>query len=74
MQEMVYNAHAIMRDYFTYEDILEMPLGKLFDQLDFFGKKTAEIAKRQADEKLKAELTGRRQQAIKPKTNRRKGL
>lgn len=62
----------LMRDYYSYEQLMEMPLGMLFSEIDFFSKKAAEIAKRQADEKLKAELEGRK--SSKHSGTTRKGL
>lgn len=73
-REMVYNANMLMRDYYSYEQLLEMPLGMLFNEIDFFGKKAAEIAKRQADEKLKAELEGKKSGTGKHSGITRKGL
>ena len=64
---MIYNAHALMKEYYTYDELFEMPLGDLFDELDFFAKKAKEIAQRQAREQAERELTGKQ----KGKTIRR---
>lgn len=58
-KEMIYNAHALMRDYYTYDELMDMPLGHLFDEIDFFAKKAKEIADRQAKDKIENELSGR---------------
>jgi len=45
-----------MREYYTYEEICEMPLGVLFDEIDFFSEKAKEIAQQQANDKIERQL------------------
>lgn len=55
-REMCYNAYRLMREYYTYEEICEMPLGVLFDEIDFFSEKAKEIAQQQANDKIERQL------------------
>lgn len=57
-QDMVYNAHTVLRDYYTYEEILWMPLRDVMAKVKFFTPKLKEIARYQEGERLKAEMTG----------------
>lgn len=48
-----------MKEFYTYDELMEMPLKYLFEEFDFFADRAKEIAERQANEKLESELTGR---------------
>ncbi len=56
---MVYNAHTVLKDQYSYEEIRWMPLRDCFDAVDFITPKLQEIARRQESEKIEAELTGK---------------
>lgn len=58
-KDMVYNTHAALKDYWSYEQLGYMPIRDLLDQLEFFTPKLKEIANRQYNERMKAELTGK---------------
>ena len=66
---MVYNAHAMMKDYYTYEDIRKIPLKHLLDLIDYFKPKLREIERQQQQNALKMELIGKRDQ-MKPNGRR----
>ena len=57
---MVYNAHTALKEYWTYEELGNMPLRDLTDELEFFMPKLKEIAERRQAKQLEAELTGQR--------------
>lgn len=59
-QDLVYNAHAMMRDYYTYEEIGYMPIKELFRSVEYFRPKLQEIARRQSEKQLELELQGKR--------------
>lgn len=56
---MVYNAHSALRDYWSYEDLFDMPIRNVIAEVEFITPKLNEIAKRQEQERLKAELQGK---------------
>ena len=56
---MVYNAHSVLRDYWSYEDLFNMPIRNVIAEVEFITPKLNEIAKRQEQERLKAELQGK---------------
>lgn len=66
---MIYNAHGLLRDYYTYEDIAMFPIRDLLETIDYFKPKMREIAARQQRETMELELQGKRGQ-LKPGTNR----
>lgn len=59
-RDMVYNAHSILRDYWSYEEIYWMPLKNVIAEIEYFTPKLREIAQRQANQQLEAKLTGKR--------------
>jgi len=59
-RDLAYNGHQMLRDYWTYEEIQTMPIRGLLDEIDYFTPKLKEIARRQEEERLKAELEGKR--------------
>ena len=59
-RDLAYNAHAMMKEYFTYDDIQAMSLRDLFSLLEYFKPKIQEIIKQQQSAQLKAELTGKK--------------
>ena len=50
----------MLKDYFSWEELSWMPIKDLMGWISFFQPKFQEIAKRQAQERLEAELTQRR--------------
>lgn len=69
--DLAYNAHTMMKDYWSYEDITCMPIKNLLDLVRYYTPKLREIAKQQEAARLKAELEGKRKQKINQ--SRRKG-
>lgn len=59
---MAYNAHSVLRDYYTYEEIGAMPIHGLLSLVNYFTPKLREIARQQHARQLEAELTGKRNQ------------
>ena len=66
---MVYNAHSMLKDYYTYEDISWIPIRDLLALIEYFKPKLREIANRQAKDTLMLEMQGRKGQ-MKPVSNR----
>ena len=62
--DLAYNAHTMLKEYYTYDEITAMPIRNLFAEIDKFSPKLKEIARRQEQERIKAELEGRRKQKI----------
>ena len=58
-KNMVYNAHSALRDYWSYENIFDMPIRNVIAEVEFITPKLNEIARRQEQERLKAELQGK---------------
>ena len=56
---MVYNAHTALRDYWAYEDLYNMPIRNVIAEVEFITPKLNEIARRQEQERLKAEMQGK---------------
>lgn len=67
---MVYNAHSLMKDYWSYEALLWMPLRDCIENVEYFMPKMKEIARQQETERLKSELTGKNN-GMKPMGTRR---
>lgn len=59
-----------MKDYWSYEDLLWMPLRDCIENVEYFMPKMKEIARQQEAERLKSELTGKRN-GMKPMGNKR---
>lgn len=57
---MQYNAHTFLSDYYTFDDIGQMPLKDLVATIEYFKPKLKEIAQRQESERLKLELSGKK--------------
>ena len=57
---MIYNAHSVLRDYWSYDEIANMPLRDVISETEYFTPKLREIARRQQNEQLHAELAGKR--------------
>lgn len=62
---MVFNAHSVLRDFRSYEDLNNTPLRDIIEEIEYFTPKLNEIARRQEAERLKAELAGK-QHMVKP--------
>ena len=58
----------MLKDYYTYDELLKMPLKKLIEEIELFSPRFKEIAKRQQQERLKAELENKRN-ANRPRGN-----
>ena len=67
---MVYNAHSALRDYWTYDEIANMPLRELIAKTEYFTPKLREIMKRQQAEQLNAELSGKKNMKKPGRTGR----
>lgn len=59
-RDMIYNAHSALRDYWTYDEIANMPLRNVIANIEYFTPKLREIMKRQQAEQLNAELSGKK--------------
>lgn len=59
-RDMQYNAHTFLNEYYTFEELGQMPLKDLVEVIEYFKPKFREIAQRQEAEKLKMELAGKR--------------
>lgn len=58
--DLAYNAYSMLKEFYTYEEITWMPIRGLFDEIDKFHPKLKEIARRQEEARLKAELEGKK--------------
>lgn len=54
----------MLKDYNSWEELSWMPIKDLMDRINFFQPKFQEIAKRQAQERLEAELTQKRMNRV----------
>ena len=70
--DLAYNAHTMMKDFWSYEDITYMPIKNLFTLIKYYTPKLKEIAKQQEAARLKAELEGKRRQQRQEKSRRAK--
>lgn len=68
---MIYNAHSVLRDYWSYDEIANMPLRDVISETEYFTPKLREIARRQQSEQLQAELAGKRNMKKPGGLNRR---
>ena len=59
--DLVYNAHGMLKDYYAYEQLLWMPLRNIMDKLAEFKPRFQEIARRQQQAQLQQQLEGKRQ-------------
>jgi hypothetical protein len=64
-RDMVFNAHSVLKDYRSYEEINATPLRDVIEEIAYFTPKLKEIARQQEAERLKAELAGKRNM-VKP--------
>lgn len=69
-RDLVYNAHSMLKDYYTYEDISMVPIKDLLALIEYFKPKLRDIANRQARDTLMLEMQGKKNQ-LKPGSNRR---
>lgn len=56
---MVFNAHSVLKDYWSYEELSYMPLRDIIDEVNYFTPKLRQIAKQQETARLQAELAGK---------------
>lgn len=70
---MWYNSHALMKEYYTYEDIGRVPIRDLINEINYFTPKAKEIMRRQEQARLESELTGKKKMnmPMRNKGNRR---
>lgn len=68
---LAYNAHAMLEKYYTFDEITQMPLMNLFAEIELFKPKLKEIARRQEQARLQAELEGKRKQKLQAAQQRR---
>lgn len=57
---MQYNAHTFLNEYYTFDEIGQMPLKDLVATIEYFKPKMKEIAQRQEAERMKMELAGKK--------------
>lgn len=57
---MAVNAHQMLSEYFTFEDLNNMPLYQLLEYVNFFMPRMREIARRKQAKQFEAELAGKR--------------
>lgn len=62
--DLAYNAHVMLKEYYTFDEITWMPIGGLFREINNFKPKMREIARRQEQARLQAELEGKRKQKL----------
>lgn len=60
--DLAYNAHAMLKDYWTHEDITCIPIKNLLGLIKYYTPKFREIAKQQEAARIKAELEGKQRQ------------
>lgn len=60
-RELEYNAYSILKDTYSIEDVLSMPIKDLHENIDFYTPKLKEISEHRSMAKLEAELTGKEQ-------------
>ena len=56
---MVFNAHSVLKDYWSYEELSYMPIRDIIDEVNYFTPKLRQIAKQQETTRLQAELAGK---------------
>ena len=61
----------MLKEYYPYDDIKNMPLKNLMQQVKYFTPKFKEIAKRREQERLKMELEGKKKSAMQRKNSNR---
>lgn len=66
---MVYSAHSMLKEYYTFEEINWMPIKSVLQEIEYFKPKMKEIARAQETKKLEMELMGKQNQ--KRPNNRR---
>nr|DAO98248.1 MAG TPA: hypothetical protein [Bacteriophage sp.] len=69
---MIYNAHTLMKDFWSYNDLYWMPLRDCIEQVEEFMPRMKEIARQQEAERLKSEFTGQKN-GMRPMNNSRRG-
>lgn len=68
-RNLIYNAHTMLKDYYTYEDLNAIPIKDLFSLIEYFKPKLQEIYRRQQQSALEMELQGKKGQ-LRPKDYR----
>lgn len=61
-RDLAYNTFNASRDYWSFDEITWMPIMGLLDWIDYISPKLKEEMKKREADKLKQELTGKRQQ------------
>ena len=57
--DLIYNAHTMLKDYYSYQELQWMPLRNLIDKVAEFKPRFQEIARRQQSEMLSQQLFGK---------------
>lgn len=58
-KDLVFNIHQMLREYFSYEDLMWMPLRNLFAQVDEFKPRFKRIAAEREKMQVEQELKGK---------------
>ena len=59
----------MLKDYFSWEELTWMPIKDLMGWINFFQPKFQEIAKRQQQERLEAELMQKKMNRVQNRNN-----
>lgn len=59
-REMAINAHQILSEYFTFDDLYTMPIYQLLDHVNTFLPRMREIARRKQAKQFENELAGKK--------------
>ena len=57
--DLVFNIHQMLKDYFTYDELMWMPLRNLYSQVDEFKPRFKRIAAEQERMRIDQELKGK---------------
>ena len=58
--DLVYNAHTMLKDYYSYEEMSWMPLRNIMENIAKFKPRFKEIARRQQQAQLQQQMEGKR--------------
>lgn len=59
--DLVDNAYNMLKTYYTYDDLMWMPIRDLLRKIRYWKPKFDRIARQQEEERLKMQLEGQRQ-------------
>ena len=66
------NAFRLLNEYFSFDDLMAMPLRDLIDYIEYFSPKMKRIAEEREERRVKAELENKRRQKEQELRNRRR--